>query len=238
MTDTSGLTSPTPFAVYDPGTCSWRTCQGTFLSDSEPFSATWPRSGTTQNGAAFERPMSARRIAANVSSLLPTPAAPDGSRGPDYAKAERSKTGMALQAVVGLLPTPTAADARRTDTTRPGDPTLPKTIRDLLPTPTANQPGETAEGHLERKRRGKMNRANPTVTDLGMVVSLLPTPTANDATGGRNSTAWRSNPDSNHHSGDTLTDIVWKANGPASPPPSNGGSEWSDELLLPLWTGD
>ena len=38
-----------------------------------------------------------------------------------------------------------------------------------LPTPTA-QAGGTAEQHLERKRRGKMNRANPTCTDLGLLV--------------------------------------------------------------------
>lgn len=50
----------------------------------------------------------------------------------------------------------------------------------LLPTPTANQPGGSAEAHLERKRGGKMNRTNPTVTDLGMVVELLPTPNAVD----------------------------------------------------------
>ena len=51
----------------------------------------------------------------------------------------------------------------------------------LLPTPTANQPGGTAEQHLERKRGGKMNRTNPSVTDLGMAVTLLPTPTTQDA---------------------------------------------------------
>lgn len=41
---------------------------------------------------------------------------------------------------------------------------------DRLPTPTANQPGGTAEQHLERKRGGKMNRSNPTVTDLRMTI--------------------------------------------------------------------
>lgn len=39
-----------------------------------------------------------------------------------------------------------------------------------LPTPTAAQAVGTAEQHLERKRRGKMNRANPTCTDLGLLV--------------------------------------------------------------------
>lgn len=48
---------------------------------------------------------------------------------------------------------------------------------DLLPTPTASQPGGTPEQHLERKRGGKMNRKNPTITDLGMVVQGLPNAT-------------------------------------------------------------
>lgn len=52
----------------------------------------------------------------------------------------------------------------------------------LLPTPTASQPGGTADQHLERKRR--MGRTDPTVTDLGMVVErLLPTPRTSDANG-------------------------------------------------------
>ena len=41
---------------------------------------------------------------------------------------------------------------------------------DLLPTPTATQPGGTAEQHLARKRGGKMNRTDPSVTDLRMAL--------------------------------------------------------------------
>lgn len=51
-----------------------------------------------------------------------------------------------------------------------------------LPTPTASQPGGTAEAHLERKRR--IGRTNPTITDLAMVLDkLLPTPKAHDSKG-------------------------------------------------------
>ena len=48
----------------------------------------------------------------------------------------------------------------------------------LLPTPLASPPGGTPQRHLERKQMGKMQRKNPTVTDLGFVVKLLPTPRA------------------------------------------------------------
>ncbi len=41
----------------------------------------------------------------------------------------------------------------------------------ILPTPTASQPGGTAEQHLARKNKDGGNRK--TVTDLGMVVGLL-----------------------------------------------------------------
>lgn len=42
----------------------------------------------------------------------------------------------------------------------------------LLPTPTANQPGGTAECHMERKLA--MGRSTATVTDLGMLVTTPP----------------------------------------------------------------
>lgn len=78
----------------------------------------------------------------------------------------------------------------------------------LLPTPTANQPGGTAEQHLARKAREK-GGARKTVTDLRMVVELLPTPTATDSKGSRRSTLVRDEP----LNGDTLTDAAWKLTG-------------------------
>jgi len=66
----------------------------------------------------------------------------------------------------------------------------------LLPTPVSNPPGGSPAQHLARKKNGKMQRENPTVTDLGMVVKLLPTPTARDHKG------------NNYKRDDTLTDVV------------------------------
>src|SRR5262245_35231740 len=60
------------FASYDPGSCSWRTSQASFLEEWETFSGTWPRSGTTRNGTAYQQPASAPRTSANASgSSLP-----------------------------------------------------------------------------------------------------------------------------------------------------------------------
>ena len=78
----------------------------------------------------------------------------------------------------------------------------------LLPAPTANQPGGSAEQMLARKAK-MADGPRSTVTDLRMVLELLPTPTATDAKGSRNSTATR-RPDSTGHPGDTPTDAAWK----------------------------
>jgi hypothetical protein len=85
MTGTSGLESETPFAIYDPDSSSWRTSALTFPWGSGEWSATWPRSGTTRSGRAYELPMLAHHIDASACSsslptgqqMLPTPAVND-----------------------------------------------------------------------------------------------------------------------------------------------------------------
>ena len=80
----------------------------------------------------------------------------------------------------------------------------------LLPTPTANQPGGSAEQMLARKAK-MADGLRATVTDLRMVIELLPTPTAGDSKGSRNSTAHRNKiPPTGIHPDDTLTDAAWK----------------------------
>lgn len=87
----------------------------------------------------------------------------------------------------------------------------------LLPTPTANQPGGSAEQMLERKAKMK-DGPRVTVTDLRMVVeTLLPTPTASDHMGSRNVTAER-RPGSTGNPGATLTDAAWIITGTAPDP--------------------
>ena len=90
----------------------------------------------------------------------------------------------------------------------------------LLPTPTANQPGGTAEQMLDRKAR-MADGPRSTVTDLRMVVELLPTPTARLGAAGPD---YRERPN-----GDDLQAAIRR--GVSTPPPSSGGSESWDVPL-------
>ena len=100
MSDTSGLTSRTPLAFYDPDTQCWRTSQATFLSDSIESLETLPKSGMTQRGSLYELPTSALpTVASACSSLLPTPAVNDMGEGKtvewweDWTEAQKQKHG-------------------------------------------------------------------------------------------------------------------------------------------------
>jgi hypothetical protein len=109
---TSGPTSETPFAYYDPATHSWRTSEDTSLSDSEPYSQTWPPSGIARNGKSYLRPRLARHTAATGSSSWPTPRS-SAAMGEDLvAVRDRLASGKPykskLEEAVALWPTPRA----------------------------------------------------------------------------------------------------------------------------------
>lgn len=67
--DTFGPVSPTAFAYFDHDSLCWKTLQATFHWDLEMYKPTWPRSGTTQNGIAYQRQPSAHRTCATEYSL-------------------------------------------------------------------------------------------------------------------------------------------------------------------------
>ncbi len=84
------------------------------MEGSEPSSPTWPRSGMTRSGSAFELPTSARPTAASgCSSLLKTPTAQlavnGGSQHPDKRRAGGHGPTLADE-VEHLLPTPAVND--------------------------------------------------------------------------------------------------------------------------------
>jgi hypothetical protein len=60
-------------ASLSPDNSFWKTCQQSFLTDSEPYSQTWPRWGMTQGGYAYAHPMSERRITETGGSHFATP---------------------------------------------------------------------------------------------------------------------------------------------------------------------
>lgn len=130
-----------------------------------------------------------QRTLSRMAPLLPTPAAADSQRGPDYAAATREETGgdSLTTTVAKLLPTPTAGDSRSsgsrnlegskahagvslTDVVRTGDSTTPR----MLPTPTARD-AKGGNGPNYQREGGD---------SLPNAMRLLPTPQAADGAGG------------------------------------------------------
>ena len=131
---------------YDPSSCSWRTYQQSFLTDSEPYSETWPRWGMTQGGSAYAHPMSGRRITETDGFCWPTPRAanpgsrPNGKGGKILAEEVEIEEGL-RQRGVKMFPTPTTNDAKNS--------TLPESqrFRDGM-AGTLLRDGEIAGGQL------------------------------------------------------------------------------------------
>ena len=105
-----GQSTPASFASYDPATSSWRTFQLSLLEDSGESLRTWPRSGMTRNGTAYQLQPSAPLTAATASGLLPTPTAQDAAN--DGGPSQMERNSLPLNAAV-KLPTPRATDADR-----------------------------------------------------------------------------------------------------------------------------
>ncbi len=167
--DTSGPTSSTPFAYYDPDSRCLKTCQGTFLSDSTESSPTLPKSGWMRDGWCYELPMSVPRTAAPGCSSLPTPRATRGGSGTEtmYALgAERTDEHRSQGQV--LLPTPTSSDGMGGpgNSGRDGGDNLWTAVT-LLPTPFASD--EEESGPNQRSGSGDLR--------LSSAVQLFGTPT-------------------------------------------------------------
>lgn len=123
------------------------------------LSSTLPASGMWVAGLVYELPMPVLRTVDSVSSSLPTPRASRGASGTEtmYALgAERSDENRPQGEV--LLPTPEAklSDsgpdyARSGREGSGGDDLITTVFKTLLPTPAANDSGNTPENHLRKK---------------------------------------------------------------------------------------
>jgi len=118
-------------ATWNPARDVWETGQPGFLCEHlAVFSATWPSSGMTLGGSAFELPMWEPPTPGSGTSLLPTPEAKLSDSGPDYARASRPRSGGddLVTALHKLLPSPLARDHRpagRGSDLRRNSPNLP-----------------------------------------------------------------------------------------------------------------
>lgn len=152
------------FAKYDPDTFLWKTYQHSLAGGLEPFSETWPRSGTTVNGTAFRLPPSAPLIREIESGLWRTPEAGD-SANRTLARNSRMEPKLSGQAQLypsGKLPT-SKADQRE----------------DLLrwPTPRATEWKDARPSHASRAK-GKLYEG------LSGAVKMFPTPRAREGNAG------------------------------------------------------
>jgi hypothetical protein len=99
--------SSTPIATLTDG--KWMGSQMTLLEVWEPFSGTWPGSGSMRNGVVYERPMSAPVTAGKESSFWPTAKSITG--GPNSQRDSRPQTGGAdLQEFAEQWKTPNTRD--------------------------------------------------------------------------------------------------------------------------------
>lgn len=168
--------------TWNPARGVWETDTMDLLSEhSEPFSATWPSSGTTRSGVAFELPTPALPTAGTGSSSsrgLPTPTAMDSEASGGSSAANVTLTDAVVRTEVGsrenprhLLPTPMTSEARGIGLHGQGSQDLRTTIA-LLKTPLSNLGQNGGSQHPDKRRAGGHG---PTLADE--VEHLLPTPT-------------------------------------------------------------
>lgn len=104
-----GRSSPELLAKYDPVSRSWKTSQCCLDEGLDKFSETWPRSGMTRNGIAYQLPPLAPLTNETESGLWPTPVTLDtGARfNRSASKGAKLRPTLGAMAKHGLWPTPT-----------------------------------------------------------------------------------------------------------------------------------
>lgn len=194
----SGLLLPTPAASQDGNSPEDHVRRKREMGRTNP---------TTTNPTTTNLDVLARN---GFEPLLPTPEASDGTggrkssaRGGQRPSGAKRSISLATAVDYELLPTPVKGDGDRGSASYGrGNPTL---IGSLLPTPTRRDGEEgrcVPSPELAAARRAAGRRV------LEDAIALLPTPTATDSAASRNTTARRSDPDSGHHDGTTLTDAL------------------------------
>jgi len=111
-----GAKSPVWLAKFDPATSSWKTCQHCLVEGLATFSETWPRSGMTRNGTAYQLPTLVPLTAGTESGLLPTPTGSEGAPESSHARTWSSTYASLHNYAMGKgkqnprWPTPTSRD--------------------------------------------------------------------------------------------------------------------------------
>ena len=110
----SSLKPPELLARYDLTTRCWRTSQLSLLGGLTEFSESWPRSGMTLSGIAYQLQPLAHRTYATGSGSLPTPTAtPYGTnQGGSMGRTGKVRMSLPQMARTGRWPTPTVGDSK------------------------------------------------------------------------------------------------------------------------------
>lgn len=146
-----------PLAIWNPVTDRWEREQETIFGHSDAYSETWPTSGMTVNGVAYELPTWEHHTA-----------------GTGYSSSQHD----------AMLPTPTTSEATgagRSEKKTGGD-NLRTTVT-LLPTPVAQPSGNTPENHLRKKPGRQVVTDLSILVENDLIKTggkLLPTPKAGD----------------------------------------------------------
>ena len=163
MSGPSSNTSPTASAFYDPDSSSWRTSQGSLLSEEYPLLERLPDWGTTAAGALCVQatPEHLTNVRdGSASPNLPTPTSVDShSAGRSQGALLAGDTiDLNLREAVKMLPTPTARDWKDT-----GD--LTQSVPDddsLLPRAIAHHVTMGLTGTLSNDGNGSSDDEHPT----------------------------------------------------------------------------
>lgn len=199
-----------PLAKWNPARDVWEQAAGQesmFCGHLDVFSETFPTSGMTVNGVAYQLPPWEHRTHGTASSsslpdeMFRTPLAQEGEKA-SFGVSAQARIGQGRQpwltnqiADLALLRTPTASEVgggmMHPDRCKAENKTLRLASQmvelanpgQLLPTPVAQPSGNTPEDHLRKKPGRKV------VTDLSILVEnnlletggkLLPTPKSGD----------------------------------------------------------
>ena len=118
-------------ASYDPDTSSWRTSQLCLDGELDEFLATWPRSGMTRSGIAFQRQPLVPLTGGTGSGLLPTPTTQDASN--DGGPSQFKRNSLPLNALVKQWPTPRTSDTNGPGRHGTGGPDLRTAVAEATP---------------------------------------------------------------------------------------------------------
>lgn len=179
-----------PFAVLAEGT--WTLPQASLFEPSASFSETWPQSGMTLSGQAFELQRPVRHTSGTDGSAWPTAQSADG---------KRSSTSMmggnpTLLGATLLWSTATAECSESAEAHRGAPDTLTAAVS-VYPTPAAR---DWKDNGTEESAK---NRKSPCLPAIA--AGMWPTATGGDAKGSK---AVEYSTDSGRHSGVTLTDAT------------------------------